>query len=141
LQQSPWWGVPNYLAQMQNLRQGEGIIDLVNTYLVVALNSGVAGLVLVFTPYVVTLWRAARTSAPEALDAREARTWIALTVAVMVAIFVLSPISIVQPIMVWVIALPLARMQQPGIYATKLSHEKRIVAGETTAPAYADAWR
>ena len=37
---------PNILSRMQDLRQGEGIVDFVNTYLWVALLSGVLGLLL-----------------------------------------------------------------------------------------------
>ncbi len=139
LQQSPWLGVPNYLAQMQDLRQGEGIIDLVNTYLVVALNSGLLGIVLVFTPYAVTLWRAARAVPPDAASASEHLPWVALTVAVMVAIFTVSPISIIQPIMVWVIAMPLARLQQTqGVASGRIVHTK---PSDFAPPLYADTWR
>lgn len=44
--QSPWLGVPNYLAYMEVMRQGDGIIDLVNVYVSVGLASGLVGLTL-----------------------------------------------------------------------------------------------
>jgi hypothetical protein len=111
IKQSPWFGVPNFTAQMENLRQGEGIIDLVNTYLVVALNSGMLGIVLVFAPWGVTLWREAGHVTSDTVRRREGLAWLALTIAVMAAIFTVSPISIIQPVMVWTVALALARLQ------------------------------
>ena len=55
VKQSPWFGVPNYAAQMQSLVQGEGIIDLVNAYVGVSLNSGLIGLVCYLAPFLVSL--------------------------------------------------------------------------------------
>ena len=44
----PWFGSPDYLQaeQMEEMRQGQGIIDVVNTYITVALSVGLTGLVL-----------------------------------------------------------------------------------------------
>jgi O-antigen ligase len=44
IQQSPLFGDPYALLKMQDLRQGEGIIDLVNAYVVILLNNGFIGL-------------------------------------------------------------------------------------------------
>lgn len=44
IQQHPLLGTPYYLAHMEELRQGEGIIDLVNAYVVIALTYGFVGL-------------------------------------------------------------------------------------------------
>jgi O-antigen ligase len=115
LEQSPWFGVPNYIAQMQDLRQGEGIIDLVNTYLVIALNSGLAGLVLVMTPFAVTLWRGTQRMPVNAAQRRETMAWLPLTVGFMASIFTVSPISIIQPLMVWLIAIALGRLQEGDV--------------------------
>jgi hypothetical protein len=111
LHQSPWWGVPNFIAQMQELRQGEGIIDLVNTYLVIALNVGSFGLTLFLIPYAITLWRGAAhmTLFPDLK--REGSAWLALTVAMMAVIYTVSPISVIQPLMLWTVAIALARLQ------------------------------
>ena len=46
IQQSPIWGDPAALSKMHDLRQGEGIIDLVNSYVAVLLGSGFVGLTL-----------------------------------------------------------------------------------------------
>ncbi|NDY91154.1 O-antigen ligase family protein [Ideonella livida] len=60
VQQSPWTGVPNFMTQLEHLRQGEGIIDLVNTYLAISLSYGmpVALCFLLMTvSLMVSLWR------------------------------------------------------------------------------------
>ncbi|WP_280152747.1 O-antigen ligase family protein [Piscinibacter sp. XHJ-5] len=44
IQQNPWFGNPFVLTQMEELRQGQGIIDLVNSYASVALLYGLVGL-------------------------------------------------------------------------------------------------
>lgn len=41
---NPLFGSTDYLLHMEELRQGQGIIDLVNTYLIVGLNTGLVGL-------------------------------------------------------------------------------------------------
>ena len=51
---------PSVLERMQDLRQGEGIVDFVNTYLWVALLSGLMGLIpftAAFAMRLVNLWR------------------------------------------------------------------------------------
>ena len=42
--QNPIFGSRNFLAYMEELRQGEGIIDLVNAYATIALSYGLVGL-------------------------------------------------------------------------------------------------
>lgn len=44
--ENPWFGTPFFLSRMEELRQGQGIIDLVNTFVTVALTSGFVGLAL-----------------------------------------------------------------------------------------------
>ncbi len=46
--QNPWFGSENYLesAAMRSLIQGQGIVDIVNAYLQVALDKGIVGLAL-----------------------------------------------------------------------------------------------
>jgi O-antigen ligase len=46
IQQNPVFGSPYYMAYMEELRQGEGIIDLVNSYAGIALSFGLVGLAL-----------------------------------------------------------------------------------------------
>ncbi|MFO1338055.1 MAG: O-antigen ligase family protein [Burkholderiaceae bacterium] len=42
--QSPWLGVPGYANYLEELRQGQGIIDIVNSYISIGLTTGVLGL-------------------------------------------------------------------------------------------------
>jgi hypothetical protein len=46
IQQNPWFGNPFVLTEMEELRQGQGIIDLVNSYASTALLYGLVGLSL-----------------------------------------------------------------------------------------------
>jgi O-antigen ligase len=113
IRQSPWFGVPDYMSQMQSLRQGDGIIDLVNTYLVVLLNVGVFGLLLFLLPYVIVLWK--QTSAvPEDSERlrQETLAWLPLTLAILAAVFTVSPISIIHPILIWVLTLAMGRLHE-----------------------------
>jgi hypothetical protein len=61
IKQSPLFGSPYVLSQMEHLRQGQGIIDLVNGYLVVALYYGLVGLALFAAPFLIGLAKAYRT--------------------------------------------------------------------------------
>jgi hypothetical protein len=45
VQQNPWFGTPGYLAYLEDLRQGQGIIDIVNAYASIALGYGLLTLV------------------------------------------------------------------------------------------------
>jgi O-antigen ligase len=112
IQQSPWFGVPNYLDQMTNLKQGDGIVDLVNTYLIVTLNVGVVGLALFIVPFLVVLGGLAARQPKEAGALRRERlVWIPLTLAVMAAVFTVSPVSIIRSLLVWTVAIALASLQ------------------------------
>lgn len=46
IEENPWFGSPFVLDKMESLRQGQGIIDLVNGYLTIALFNGLVGLAL-----------------------------------------------------------------------------------------------
>jgi O-antigen ligase len=63
--ENPIFGLPDYLEHpaMQEMRQGQGIIDVVNTYLGVALYSGFVGLFLFVGPFLlagILVWRSLR---------------------------------------------------------------------------------
>lgn len=58
VQQRPFFGNPFVLQQMEHLRQGQGIIDLVNAYVVQALFYGLVGLAVCVSLYLLALWRA-----------------------------------------------------------------------------------
>jgi hypothetical protein len=60
IKKNPFFGDPFVLLQMESLRQGEGIIDLVNAYATVALFYGLVGLSLYVGVFAVSIWKANR---------------------------------------------------------------------------------
>lgn len=54
----PWFGSYDYLSApaMQEMIQGEGIIDIVNSYIGIALSSGLVGLGLFVGAFVAAIW-------------------------------------------------------------------------------------
>ena len=117
LHQSPWLGVPNYAAQMQDLRQGEGIIDLVNSYVAIALDAGVIGLAIYLLPYCIAFNRLVRVPGIQRGTPDEAGTgWfaavvIAMTIALLLTIFTTSTFSTMPFLLGLLLALPIARLQ------------------------------
>jgi O-antigen ligase len=61
IQTHPFLGDQNARSQMEDLRQGEGIIDFVNTYMQVALYYGFVGLSLFLSVILIALMKAYRT--------------------------------------------------------------------------------
>lgn len=61
IRQNPVFGDPFVYLRMESLRQGQGIIDIVNGYLYAALFTGVVGLSLLLVVFVAPTVRAART--------------------------------------------------------------------------------
>ncbi len=62
IKMNPFFGDPFAFRNLGELRQGQGIIDIVNGYAYVALFNGLVGLALFIIPFVVSLgltWRAA----------------------------------------------------------------------------------
>lgn len=54
---NPYFGSFDYMLYLEDLRQGQGIIDLVNNYISVALNSGFVGLGLYALFFISIFWR------------------------------------------------------------------------------------
>ncbi len=111
IKQSPWFGVPNYTAYMQDLVQGEGIIDLVNTYVAIALDTGLVGLFLYLLPFVMVIVRLLRqlSAARAASDAQGiafASAFVALLVALLVTIFTTSTYERIPYLLLLTIAAP-----------------------------------
>jgi O-antigen ligase len=52
IKQNPWFGTPGFLDQMESLRQGQGIIDLVNAYAGIGLAYGLVDLACFFGLFV-----------------------------------------------------------------------------------------
>lgn len=58
IKESPFFGDPEALLKMQDLRQGQGIIDLVNSYVEVLLSNGFIGLFLFLSFILIALCKA-----------------------------------------------------------------------------------
>ena len=116
LKQSPWLGVPDYASQMQDLKQGEGIIDLVNSYIAIALDTGVIGLSIYLLAYVLAFRRLVSVpgiSLRQTSDAGAgwfAATFLATIIACMLTIFTTSTFSTMPFLLIMLVALPIARL-------------------------------
>jgi hypothetical protein len=108
IHQNVWFGSVDYLKtpEMQSMMQGQGIIDIVNSYIGVTLNYGVVGLalfVLFFLVILFSLYRIVR-AAPDKTrdDIRLGRALLATWVGIMVTIFTVSSISFI-PYIYWTV--------------------------------------
>lgn len=106
IERNPWFGSVNYLdtPEMQSLRTGLGIIDIVNTYIEVALETGFVGLALFSGVFLATLFgiykamRRVRDKSKE--EYMLGRTLFSVLVAILVIISTVSSISII-PLVYW----------------------------------------
>lgn len=123
---NPFFGVPNVLNELKGMRQGEGIIDIVNTYVSVALASGLVGLILfvsVFVTVVLGIYQA-MSKVKKINDELYliGRVFFATLIAVLVMIGTVSSISFI-PIVYWsVAALGLAYIQVVKHYIRSLDN-------------------
>jgi O-antigen ligase len=109
IKRNPWFGSVDYLKtpEMESLRQGEGIIDIVNTYIQVALETGFVGLGLFVGFFALILWRIYR--AIRSIRDRKSeehllgRALFATMLSVLLIIFTVSSITII-PIVYWSVA-------------------------------------
>ena len=113
VKQSPWLGVPNYASQMQNLVQGEGIIDVVNSYVAIMLDAGLVGLVVYLLPFVIVLNRlisAVRRRDPAALEGgnRFAPAFAALILSSLFVILTASTFNVMPQLLTLLLSLPTA---------------------------------
>jgi len=60
IQKNPFFGSAFFLTEMEDLRQGQGIIDLMNAYAGIALSSGLVGLSLLLAPFLIGMGQAYR---------------------------------------------------------------------------------
>jgi O-antigen ligase len=104
-----WFGSDDYLKtpEMQAMKQGEGIIDIVNSYIGVALDTGIVGLSLFVAFFGLTLlgiYRAMRSSSDR--DSEEyllGRTLLVTLLSILLIIFTVSSITFI-PIVYWSVA-------------------------------------
>jgi hypothetical protein len=104
--ENPFFGSNTFLSKMEDLRQGQGIIDLVNTYIIVALNTGLVGLTLFvsfFAWILVAVAKGVRSARTDA-DTQQLGQALFVTLAgVLIMIFSVSTVYHV-PIYLWSIA-------------------------------------
>ena len=117
IKRHPWFGSANYLEtpEMQEMIQGQGIIDIVNSYVRVSLELGLVGLSLFFGIFATVLLGINRSRKKIADKASElnlmGRSLIATIMAILVMIVTVSSISAI-PIIYWSFAgLGVAYMQ------------------------------
>jgi O-antigen ligase len=103
---SPWFGSTTYYdtPEMESMRQGEGIIDVVNTYLSITLETGWIGVSLFVSIFILTLlgiYRAMRSIPDKTSDEYLlGRALLATQLSIMVIIFTVSSITVI-PIVYW----------------------------------------
>ncbi len=109
IQRNPWFGSMDYLKapEMESMRQGQGIIDVVNTYLQVALGTGLINLGLFVAFFALTLQGIYRAlhSVPDR-DSEEyllGRVLLATLVAMLITMLTVASITII-PMMYWSVA-------------------------------------
>jgi O-antigen ligase len=102
--QNPLFGAFDYIYSpaFQELKQGQGIIDVVNSYLGIGLSSGLVGLGLFtgfFVSGIVGVIRTMRTQADKAGEVHLlGRALLTTLVCIVVTIFTVSSITVVAPI-------------------------------------------
>ncbi len=107
--QNPFFGAFDYYYSpaMQELKQGQGIIDIVNTYLAVGLGSGLVGLSLFsgfFIAVAIGIFKAMRNLAERNSELYLlGQVLLATLLGILVIIFTVSSISVI-PVIYWSVA-------------------------------------
>jgi O-antigen ligase len=105
----PWFGSTNFLEtpEMESMRQGQGIIDLVNTFIQLALPYGIVGLSLFLIIFLTLLFRCffilKRIPSTEIDLIRMGRVLFAILASIMLMIATVSSIDYI-PVFYWVFA-------------------------------------
>jgi O-antigen ligase len=109
IQLNPWFGSVNYMEtpKMEAMRQGQGIIDIVNSYVGVTLEYGLVGLALFvgfFTSTLTGIFLAMRSVQDRNSGAYLlGRALLATLLAILIIIFTVSSITFI-PIVYWSVA-------------------------------------
>jgi O-antigen ligase len=109
IKRNPWFGSVNYLdtPEMESIRTGEGIIDIVNSYLQIVLETGLVGLglfVSFFALILLGIYRTMRSIRDQNSEERLlGRALLATLLAILLIIFTVSSIAII-PIVYWSVA-------------------------------------
>jgi O-antigen ligase len=130
IERNPWLGSFDYRStpEMQSLTQGQGIIDIVNTYIGVALELGLIGLtifVLFFATVIVGIRKAMRSFPNKDDEARRlGRALFATLAGILVTIVTVSSISVI-PVVYWSVA---------GLGVAYAQMARRLVRASTAVP-------
>ncbi|MHC8367368.1 O-antigen ligase family protein [Pseudomonas sp. ZT5P21] len=109
IQRNPWLGSVDFrnTPEMQAMIQGEGIIDIVNTYIGIALSSGLIGLTIFVAFFGTVLFgirKAMRTFPNKDDEARRlGRALLATLAGILVTIVTVSSITVI-PVVYWSVA-------------------------------------
>ncbi len=109
MKRNPWFGSVNYrdTPEMEELRQGQNIIDIVNTYLQIGLETGFVGLSLFLGFFLTACWGVYRSF--KAVQNRDpelhlmGRCLLASMISILFIIFTVSSVSII-PLTYWSVA-------------------------------------
>lgn len=104
--ENPVFGSADFILFLEEMRQGQGIIDIVNTYLLIALRSGLVGLALFvgfFAVIIVGIAKRMRRTPAESEMHRLGQALIAILIGILIMIFTVSPINVV-PVVYWAVA-------------------------------------
>lgn len=108
IKENPVFGNPNFMSHpsMEEMKQGQGIIDVVNTYLAVVLNYGFVGLslyLLAILPNMISAYFLSQ-KLPEAYSvvSRYAKMIAFNTLGLLIMIYNMSPLSYL-PVYIWVL--------------------------------------
>lgn len=110
IQQSPMFGVSNYASYLQQFRQGEGIVDLVNTYVIVGLNTGLVGLALYVMPQVIVFYKlTGRLASPARNEPHDLFVccFASILLALSCTLMTTSVVGVMDQILLACVALPL----------------------------------
>jgi O-antigen ligase len=134
IERNPWLGSFDYRStpEMQSMTQGQGIIDIVNTYIGVALEMGLIGLTIfvLFFATVLSGIRKAMRSFPNKDDEarRLGRALFATLAGILVTIITVSSITVI-PVVYWSVA---------GLGVAYAQMARRLVRTEQAVPASAN---
>lgn len=136
--QSPWLGVANYGAYLQEFRQGEGIIDLVNSYLIITLNTGLVGLTLYLLPQAIAFFGMLRRLVASDGDAGDPfiRAFLSILLANGLMLFTTSSINVMPAVSLFVVTLSLVYLRVPRSTAVEVDLDsERNVGGDARSTA------
>lgn len=131
IKQNPIFGSRDegVIDQLEELRQGQGIIDIVNSYVAVALRSGLVGLVLFLGFFASAIFmvlkrmRSIRDKNSEAIDL--GRCLLATLACILVSIYTVSGISIVPTVYYLMTALAVAYARSKGVQSSEAGVQRR----------------